>query len=90
MATSVRKNVEAPMTFVRTTIVAMIFAVTTPLLAQENAASTGRQSAPAGRRQPTLDSVSKATADRPVKTTEPQQPRGGRDYGSELTICRGC
>jgi hypothetical protein len=67
----------------------LVLASATPLLSQErNDAATERNtSAPTGHRQPTIDSVNKATAGKTEKPTS--QPRG-RDLGGELTICRGC
>jgi hypothetical protein len=46
-----------------------------------------RPSAPVGHRQPTNESISAAKANR--GTAQQPQPRG-RDFGSELSICRGC
>jgi hypothetical protein len=45
--------------------------------------------APIGHRQPTPDSVGKAEVERGTNPNPQPQPQG-RDFGSELSICRGC
>jgi hypothetical protein len=45
--------------------------------------------APIGHRQPTPDSVGKAAVERGTNPT-PQPQSQGRDFGNDLSICRGC
>jgi hypothetical protein len=50
-------------------------------------ASSGLRPAPVGHRQPTVDSVEKARADK--RSTSKSQQRGS-DLDKNLIICRGC
>jgi outer membrane biosynthesis protein TonB len=73
----------------------MIWSWTTAVQAQvqPNEAIVPTRQAPVGHRQPTPDSVGKAEVEHgtnPAPQPQPQPQPEGRDYGSELSICRGC
>jgi hypothetical protein len=56
---------------------------------QPNEQTVPTRQAPVGHRQPTPNSVGKAEIERGTNPT-PQRQSQGRDFGSELSICRGC
>lgn len=56
---------------------------------QPNGGTAPARQAPVGHRQPTPESVGKAQVER--GTNPASQPQSqGRDFDSELSICRGC
>jgi hypothetical protein len=70
-------------------LLTMSWAAAAQAQVQTNEETMPTRQAPIGHRQPTPDSVGKAEVERGTNPNPQPQPQG-RDFGSELSICRGC
>lgn len=75
--------------FVSLALITWSWATAVQAQVQPNEGIVPSRQAPVGHRQPTPDSVGKARVEHGANpATQPQQQ--GHDYGSDLSICRGC